>query len=109
SPQAMRRGAQLFHRAGEPPVMLPASAIEEPFGDFINELLKAGPDAHAIIHSKTMAGDVFAPDEKDCWCIISSHNLGFKASYQNDETMVIIRGNRAVALAVLVHILDVYD
>ncbi len=109
SPEAMPRGAQLFHRNGEAPVMLPAEAIEAPFGDFITELLKAGPEAHAIIHSKTMAGDVFVPDEADCWCVIGSHNLGFKASYQNDEVIYVVRGNREVALAVFTHIMDVYD
>jgi phosphatidylserine/phosphatidylglycerophosphate/cardiolipin synthase-like enzyme len=41
--------------------------------------------------------------------ITGSHNLGYKASYQNDENLVIIRGNRALAISYAIHVLDVYD
>jgi phosphatidylserine/phosphatidylglycerophosphate/cardiolipin synthase-like enzyme len=38
-----------------------------------------------------------------------SHNLGFKASYENDANLMIFRGNQALAQAYAVHALDVYD
>jgi phosphatidylserine/phosphatidylglycerophosphate/cardiolipin synthase-like enzyme len=41
--------------------------------------------------------------------ITGSHNLGFKASYSNDENILIIRGDRAVAEAYAAHVLDVYE
>ena len=41
--------------------------------------------------------------------VIGSHNLAFKPSYQNDETIFIIRGCRELAIAILVQIYDAYD
>src|SRR6185295_4894992 len=41
--------------------------------------------------------------------VTGSHNLGFKASYANDENMVIIRQHRGVAEAYAAHVLDVYE
>lgn len=38
-----------------------------------------------------------------------SHNLGYKASYANDENMVVVRGNRALAEAFTAHVLDVVN
>ena len=38
-----------------------------------------------------------------------SHNLGFKASYANDENMVIIRDNQMIAEAFATHVLDVVN
>jgi phosphatidylserine/phosphatidylglycerophosphate/cardiolipin synthase-like enzyme len=52
---------------------------------------------------------VIDPLSDDCVVVTGSHNLGFKASYANDENLLVIRGNRALAVAYMVHILDVYD
>jgi hypothetical protein len=114
-PDVMVRGAvssadamprtQLFHRAGELPAIVSASGIEKQFANYMKELLKL-PDSHAIIHDKIM---VLNPFSDDCVVIIASHNLGFKASYQNDENLLIIRGHKKLAQAYLVHILDVYN
>ena len=38
-----------------------------------------------------------------------SHNLGYKASFNNDENLAIIRGNKRLAAAYASHVLDVYD
>jgi len=84
--------------------MIRAAAINDLIGDFQKELLSAG---HAIIHDKIVVIDPLS--ESDCVVITGSHNLGFKASYANDENMLIIRGNRELALAYTVHVLDVYD
>jgi phosphatidylserine/phosphatidylglycerophosphate/cardiolipin synthase-like enzyme len=70
---------------------------------WIKEILKAG---FAIIHDKIMVIDPFS---KNCKVITGSHNLGHKASYDNDENLVIIEGNRKLALAYATHILDIYD
>jgi len=96
---------QLFHRAGELPSMVAASGIEKQFANYVKELLKL-PDAHAIIHDKVL---VINPFSDDCIVIFASHNLGFKASYQNDENLIIVRGHKKLAQAYLVHILDVYN
>jgi phosphatidylserine/phosphatidylglycerophosphate/cardiolipin synthase-like enzyme len=42
-------------------------------------------------------------------CGDGSHNLGYKASYSNDENLCIIRGNRAMAEAYTAHVLDVVN
>ena len=44
-------------------------------------------------------------------CVVAtgSHNLGFKASYENDENLLIFSGSQALAQAYAVHVLDVYD
>jgi hypothetical protein len=72
-------------------------------GDFGKEVLSAG---RAIIHDKIVVID---PLSDDCSVILGSHNLGFKASYSNDENMVIVSGHRALAEAYLVHVLDVFE
>jgi phosphatidylserine/phosphatidylglycerophosphate/cardiolipin synthase-like enzyme len=95
----------IFSPIGAPNVlMIRAAAISDLIGDFQRELLSAG---HAIIHDKIVVIDPLS--ETDCTVITGSHNLGFKASYANDENMVIIRGNRQLALAYAVHVIDVYD
>jgi len=97
--------AAIFSPVGVPNVlMIRAAAIDDLIGDFQRELLSAG---HAIIHDKIVVIDPMS--ETDCVVITGSHNLGFKASYANDENMLILRGNKALALAYTVHVLDVYD
>jgi len=84
--------------------MIRATAISTPVGDLHPELLSAG---HAIIHDKIIVID---PMDKDgCAVITGSHNLGYKASYDNDENLLIIRGNQALALCYAVHVIDVYQ
>jgi hypothetical protein len=61
---------------------------------------------HAVIHDKILVIDPFTDDSV---VVTGSHNLGFKASYSNDENMVIIQKNRAVAEAYAAHVLDVYE
>jgi phosphatidylserine/phosphatidylglycerophosphate/cardiolipin synthase-like enzyme len=73
------------------------------FGQWQAELNQAG---HAVIHDKIVVIDPFTDN---CVVVTGSHNLGFKASYDNDENMAIIRNHRAVAEAYAAHCLDVYD
>ena len=72
-------------------------------GSFESELLTIGK---AIIHDKIVVIDPLSPD---CTVVMGSHNLGFKASYENDENLLIIRGNQPLAQAYMTHVLDVYD
>ena len=85
--------------------VIAADALDEksaPAG-WTKEILNAG---FAIIHDKVVVIDPFSDD---CAVITGSHNLGHKASFNNDENLVIIRGNRKLAAAYASHVLDVYD
>jgi len=85
-----------------------ASKIDDKMiiGDLGGERLVAKGNVGAIIHDKLIVIDPCSPD---CTVILGSHNLGYKASYSNDENMIIITGDSALAEAYAVHILDVYD
>ncbi len=85
---------------------MPASAISDQFAFWQHELLKAGPEAHAIIHDKIVVID---PMSDDCVVVTGSHNLGYRASYNNDENLLIVRGHEALAKAYAVHVMDIYD
>jgi phosphatidylserine/phosphatidylglycerophosphate/cardiolipin synthase-like enzyme len=85
-------------------VMIRAAAVRIPLGNLRPELLTAG---HAIIHDKIIVIDPL--DEERCTVITGSHNLGYKASYCNDDNLLIVRGNRALAISYAVHVLDIYD
>ena len=67
------------------------------------EILKVG---FAIIHDKIVVIDPFSDH---CVVVTGSHNLGHKATFNNDENLAIIRGNRPLAVAYATHVLDVYD
>ena len=67
------------------------------------ELLKAG---FAITHDKIVVIDPFSDD---CVVVTGSHNLGYQASYNNDENLVMIQGNKKLAMAYATHVLDLYD
>jgi phosphatidylserine/phosphatidylglycerophosphate/cardiolipin synthase-like enzyme len=81
-----------------------AAAVRIPFGNLRPELLTAG---HAIIHDKIIVIDPL--DERRCAVITGSHNLGYKASYCNDENLLIIDGNRDLAISYGVHVIDIYE
>jgi phosphatidylserine/phosphatidylglycerophosphate/cardiolipin synthase-like enzyme len=84
---------------------VPAGAItpNDAFGAWEAELAKFG---FAIIHNKVVVIDPFSDK---CTVVTGSHNLGFRASHNNDENMVIIRGHRGLAQAYACHVLDLYD
>lgn len=87
------------------PRVIAAAALDKdrlPAG-WMAELLKAG---FAITHDKIVVIDPFADD---CVVVTGSHNLGYQASYNNDENLVMIEGNKKLALAYATHVLDVYD
>ncbi|MGY4426282.1 phosphatidylserine/phosphatidylglycerophosphate/cardiolipin synthase-like enzyme [Bradyrhizobium sp. JR6.1] len=84
---------------------IPAGSLtkNDAFGAWEGELYKYG---HAIIHNKIVVIDPFSDN---CTVITGSHNLGYRASSNNDENMVIIHGHRSLAQAYACHVLDVYD
>jgi phosphatidylserine/phosphatidylglycerophosphate/cardiolipin synthase-like enzyme len=84
-------------------VITGVSGVPDDFGYWERELLKLG---HAVIHDKVLVVDPFS---SRCAVVTGSHNLGFKASYSNDENMVIIRGNPRIAEAFAAHVLDVVN
>ncbi|MBK7359183.1 MAG: hypothetical protein IPI45_06245 [Saprospiraceae bacterium] len=96
----------LFHRGINDPVIVGAQELKDDFAFWMAELLKSSPTAHAIIHDKIMVIDAFTDD---CVVITGSHNLGFRASYNNDENLLIIKGDNELATSYATHILDVYD
>ena len=77
--------------------------IPDHFSFWQKELARLG---YAVIHDKIVVVDPF---RDDCCVITGSHNLGFKASYSNDENLVILSGNRKVAEAYTAHILDIVN
>jgi phosphatidylserine/phosphatidylglycerophosphate/cardiolipin synthase-like enzyme len=97
----------LFHRTMQaaPDTVVAASAINTQFAYWQKELLKL-PGAHAIIHDKIVVID---PMSDDCVVVTGSHNLGYRASYNNDENFVIMKGHKALAQAYATHVMDVYD
>ncbi len=86
---------------GTPGDNLPSWAREE----FLRRMFfPAG--LNAIVHSKVVVVDPFSDT---CAVVTGSHNFSVSASRKNDENLVIVRGNRALAQAYAVHIQGVYD
>lgn len=79
------------------------AGVPDTYSYWEKELAQLG---HAVIHDKIVVIDPFSDD---CVVVTGSHNLGFKASYSNDENMCIIRGNREMAAAYTAHVLDVVN
>jgi hypothetical protein len=84
-----------------------ATAVNDQFAYWNKELLKSSQGAHAIIHDKIVVIDPLS--DTDCIVVMGSHNHGYKASYANDENLVIFRGNGPLARAYATHVMDVYD
>jgi phosphatidylserine/phosphatidylglycerophosphate/cardiolipin synthase-like enzyme len=90
--------------APQDPRVISANALDKTVPEgWQKELLKAG---FAITHDKIVVIDPFADD---CVVVTGSHNLGYQASYNNDENLLMIKGNKKLAMAYATHVLDVYD
>jgi phosphatidylserine/phosphatidylglycerophosphate/cardiolipin synthase-like enzyme len=90
--------------ARQDPRVIQAQALDDniPAG-WQKEILSAG---FAVTHDKIIVVDPFSPE---CAVVTGSHNLGHKASFNNDENLIIVRGQRALAEAYATHVLDIYD
>ncbi len=102
TPDALR-GVRCLHRKGRPPLFTVASGREKAFADYRKELAKL-PEAHAITHGKILVIDAFG--ERPI-VIFGSHNLGYKASYANDENLIIVIGNKSLSRYVFAHLFDI--
>ncbi len=90
--------------APQDPRVISANALDKTVPEgWQKELLNAG---FAITHDKIVVIDPFADD---CVVVTGSHNLGYQASYNNDENLIMIEGNKKLAMAYATHVLDVYD
>jgi hypothetical protein len=59
--------------------------------------LCAGPELYAWL------------DQSPEGVVTGGLNLGYQDSYNNDENLVMIKGNKKLAVAYPTHVLDVYD
>ncbi|WP_400770157.1 phospholipase D-like domain-containing protein [Methylosinus sporium] len=101
-------GEKTGHGAQKDPIdyrAIPAGHVgaDDAFGQWEAELAKAG---HAIIHDKIVVIDPF---DDDCVVVTGSHNLGNRASHNNDENFLVVQGHRGLAEAYACHVLDIYD
>lgn len=96
----------LYHRTGDRAEVAAAAELDHAFGYWQKELLKSSPTAHAVIHDKILVID---PTSDDCVVVTGSHNLGYTASYANDENLLIVKGHRSLAEAYATHVMDIYD
>ncbi|MGF6851689.1 phospholipase D-like domain-containing protein [Paraburkholderia sp. CI3] len=94
----------LFEESGVHIVRANALNAGDITGNFEREMLNAG---NAIVHDKILVIDPLSAD--DCVVVTGSHNLGYKASYANDDNLLIVRRNPALAKAYMVHVLDLYE
>lgn len=83
-------------------VIVPA-AIKQQFHEFQAEKLGA---SLVNVHSKVVVLDPFGANPV---VITGSHNLGYRASSANDDNMVVIQGNAALAAAYAVNIIAIFD
>jgi hypothetical protein len=84
-------------------VIAPAGILDG-FAAWEKEFYKFG---NAIVHDKIVVIDPFSPTK--CVVATGSHNLGYRASHNNDENMLILRGDRRVAQAYATHVFDIYS
>jgi len=98
----------LFTNGVEPPqrlshdVLVPHN-IKSQFHEWNQELLGA---SMVNIHSKVIVLDPFG---KHPVVMTGSHNLGFKASNANDDNLVIVEGNAALAAAYAINIVAIFQ
>ena len=105
----LKGGVQPKKKKGDPPGpqdsrVIAAQALDRvvPEG-WQMEILNAG---FAVTHDKIVVIDPFSDA---CVVVTGSHNLGYKASFNNDENLVIVKGHRALAESYAAHVLDIYD
>lgn len=98
----------LYSSGIEPPqrlphdVLVPAN-IKTKFANWEQELLGA---SMVNIHSKVIVLDPFGENPV---VMTGSHNLGFKASSENDDNLAIVEGNAPLAAAYAVNIIAIFQ
>ena len=108
NPGTAKNPVTLFNRGqrldANEDVVLPA-AIPGPFAFWHKELLKL-PRSHAMVHSKVVVID---PYGRRPVVMTGSHNMGPKASGVNDENLLIIEGDGALASQYAGQIMQIYS
>jgi phosphatidylserine/phosphatidylglycerophosphate/cardiolipin synthase-like enzyme len=82
---------------------------EEILGPWIAEVTRKdflSQVGHAIVHSKVLVID---PLSDDPVVVTGSHNFSAPASEKNDENLVIIRGQKKLAMAYATYVMSVYQ
>jgi hypothetical protein len=98
----------LFSNGVEPPqrlsqdVLVPAN-IKKQFASWEQELLGA---SMVNIHSKVIVLDPFGDNPV---VMTGSHNLGYKASSENDDNLAIVEGNAPLAAAYAINIIAIFQ
>ena len=98
----------LYTGGNEPPqrlshdVLVPAN-IKKKFANWEQELLGA---SMVNIHSKVIVLDPFGDNPV---VMTGSHNLGFKASSENDDNLAIVEGNAPLAAAYAINIIAIFQ
>jgi phosphatidylserine/phosphatidylglycerophosphate/cardiolipin synthase-like enzyme len=67
--------------------------------------LRPLPTESPFFHDKIVVIDPLSPE---CVVVTGSHNLGYRAPYNNDENLLIVKGHKKLAEAYAVHVMDVY-
>lgn len=91
SPQRLSHGVLVPHN------------IKDQFHDWEKELLGA---SMVNIHSKVIVLDPFGENPV---VMTGSHNLGFKASSENDDNLVVVQGNAPLAAAYAINIVAIFQ
>ena len=105
---AVESPVSLFKGGAEAPLrlshddMVPHN-IKSRFHDWEQELLGA---SMVNIHSKVIVLDPFGDNPV---VMTGSHNLGYKASHENDDNLVIVQGNAPLAAAYAMNIIAIYQ
>jgi phosphatidylserine/phosphatidylglycerophosphate/cardiolipin synthase-like enzyme len=84
-----------------PEAMIPSN-IKEKFHDWDAEILGSG----VHVHSKVVVVDPFGDKPV---VMTGSHNLGYKASTENDDNLVIIEGCQELAVAYALNIVAIFE
>lgn len=107
-PSTTKNQVHIFNRGQETvsdfDIILPA-AVNQTLQWWRQEMLKL-PTAHAIVHSKTILIDPFGDKPV---VMTGSHNMGPKASGKNDDNLIVIQNDSALAEAYAVYIMGVFD
>ena len=106
-PSAPANPVTLFSGGNNPPQRLGYDAmvpknIKDTFGNWMTEVLGSG----VHVHSKVIVLDPFGPNPV---VMTGSHNLGFKASHENDDNLMILEGNAPLAAAYAANIIAIYQ
>ena len=84
-------------------------AVDAPLGPWIGEVTRRNflsQVGHAIVHSKVLVID---PLSENSVVVTGSHNFSASASEKNDENLVIVRGQKALAMAYATNVMSVYQ